>query len=229
MISTPFDYNTQRARLIIPEYGRHVQRMVEHCMEIDERDKRTYCAKSIIQVIARLNPQLRNSDNFERTLWDHLYVMSEFKLDVDGPFPKPTAEELESKPKRVEYPQTKIQFGHYGKIVERMVEQCAAMEEGETRAAYTELIANHMKKQFLTYNRDTVPDLVILKDLNELSKGKLKLKKDVQLTATADIIRGQQNGPKNEVETTRKRQFNRNKGNSSGAGKKRNRNRKKRY
>lgn len=229
MINMPFDYNTQRPHLIIPEYGRHVQRMVDHCMEVEDREKRTQTAKAIVQVIGRLNPQLRNSDNFERTLWDHLYIMSQFKLDVDGPFPKPDAQQFESKPERVAYPQTKIRYGHYGKMVERMIEQCAAMEEGETRTAYTELIANHMKKQFLTYNRDTVPDPVILKDLGELSKGKLKLNEDVQLTTTADIIRAQQNGPKNEVESTRKRHFNKNKGNNSGGGKKRNRNRKKRY
>ena len=184
-----------------------------------DREQRTRTAKAIIQVIGRLNPQLRNSDNFERTLWDHLHIMSDFKLDVDSPFPRPTPEELDSKPKKVAYPQTSIKYGHYGKLVERMIEQCAAMEPGEARDAYTTTIANHMKKQFLTWNRDTVPDPVILKDLGELSKGKLKLKEDVQLTATADLLRTQQNGPRNEVDT-RKRH-------GQGGGKKRNRNRKK--
>jgi hypothetical protein len=221
MATTAYDYNTQRPRLIIPEYGRHVQRMVEHCMGLEDRDQRTRTAKAIIQVIGRLNPQLRNSDNFERTLWDHLYIMSDFKLDVDAPFPMPTPEELDSKPKQVAYPQTTIKYGHYGKLVERMIEQCAAMEPGETRDAYTTVIANHMKKQFLSWNRDTVPDPVILKDLGELSKGKLKLKEDVQLTATADLLRTQQNGPRNEVDT-RKRHSG-----GQGGGKKRNRNRKK--
>lgn len=229
-MSTPaFDYNTSRPRLIIPEYGRHVQRMVEHVMEIEDRDQRTRTAKAIIQVIGRLNPQLRNSDNFERTLWDHLYIMSEFKLDVDGPFPKPTPEELESKPERVPYPQTTIKYGHYGKMVQRMITQCAEMEPGETRDAYTTVIANHMKKQFLAWNRDTVPDPVILKDLGELSKGKLKVKEDVQLAHTADLLRTQQAGPRNEVDT-RKRYNNNNSSNNnggSGGGKKRNRNRKK--
>lgn len=214
------DYNTERPQLPIPEYGRHVQRMVDHVMEIQDRDKRSNQAKAIIQVIARLNPQLRNSDNFERTLWDHLHIMSDFKLDVDAPFPKPTPEELDSKPQPLVYPQTKIRYGHYGKLVERMIEQCAAMDKGEQRDAYTTVIANHMKKQFLTWNRDTVPDPVILKDLAELSKGKLKVKDDVQLAATADIIRSQQNGPRNEVDPRRRP------GNNSG-GKKRNRKRKK--
>ncbi len=218
--SFAFDYNTQRPRLIIPEYGRHVQRMVEHCMQVEDRDQRTRTAKAIIQVIGRLNPQLRNSENGDHTLWDHLYIMSDFKLDVDAPFPPPTAEELESKPTPIAYPSNKIRYGHYGKLVERMIDQCAAMEEGEKRDAYAHLIANLMKKQFLTWNRDTVPDGVILKDLSELSKGKLKLKEEVQLASTSDLLRAQQSGPRNEVDT-RKRQ--------GGGNKKRHRNRKKRY
>jgi hypothetical protein len=213
------DYNTERPRLPIPEYGRHVQRMVDHVMEIEDRDKRTHQAKAIIQVIARLNPQLRNSDNFERTLWDHLHIMSDFKLDVDAPFPKPTPEELDSKPQRMTYPQAKIKYGHYGKLVERMIEQCAGMEPGEKRDAYTAVIANQMKKQFLTWNRDTVPDPVILKDLAELSKGRLQLKEGVQLASTADLLRTQQNGPRNEVDPRRRP--------NNGGGKKRNRKRKK--
>jgi len=215
------DYNTQRPQLPIPEYGRHVQRMVDHCMELEDRDQRTRSAKAIIQVIARLNPQLRNSDNFERTLWDHLWIMSDLKLDVDAPYPMPTAAELESKPERVPYPQTPIRFGHYGKLVERMIDQCAAMEAGEKRDAYAELIANHMKKQFLTWNRDTVPDTVILKDLGELSKGSVKLKENTQLAHTNELLRTQQSGPRNQVDLRKQR---------PGAGnKKRGRNRKKRY
>lgn len=226
MSSTTFDYNTQRPRLPIPEYGRHVQRMVDHVMEIEDREQRTRQAKAIIHVIARLNPQLRNSDNFERTLWDHLWIMSDLKLDVNVDFPRPTAEDLESKPKPVPYPQTKIKFGHYGKMVERMVTQCAEMEPGATRDAYAELIANQMKKQFLTWNRDTVPDAVIMKDMAELSKGQLKLKEDVQLARTADLLRANQSGPRNQVDT-RKRHNNSGSGNSSN--KKRNRSKKKRY
>jgi len=229
MSTVHFDYNTQRPQLPIPEYGRHVQRMVDHCMELEDREQRTRTAKSIIQVIGRLNPQLRNSDNFERTLWDHLYIMSSLKLDVDSPFPMPTPEELVSKPKSVPYPQSSIKFGHYGKLVQRMIDQCVAMEEGADRDLYTMVIANHMKKQFLVWNRDTVPDPVILKDLGEMSKGKLKLDAETQLAATSDLIRTQQTGPRNEVETTRKRHNNSNNNHGGGSGKKRNRSRKKRY
>jgi hypothetical protein len=215
------EYNTQRPALPIPEYGRNVQRMVDHCMELEDREQRTRSAKAIIQVIARLNPQLRNSDNFERTLWDHLWIMSDMKLDVDAPFPMPTAAELESKPERVPYPKGDIQFGHYGKTVQRMIAQCVAMDEGEQRDLYALVIANLMKRQFLVWNRDTVPDPVILKDLAELSQGRLRLKPEHQLAHTADLLRTQQNGPRNEVDLRRKP--------GGSGGKKRNRNRKKRY
>ncbi len=212
--SVPFDYNTQRPRLIIPEYGRHVQRMVEHCMGIEEREARTRNAHAIIQVIGRLNPQLRNSENGDRTLWDHLYIMSEFKLDVDGPFPKPTAEELDTKPERVAYPKLGIKYGHYGKIVERMIEACCAKEDGPEKEAFSLMIANHMKKQFLAWNRDSVGDGVIIKDLAELSGGKLRLKPEQQLTHTDALLQTQRQGPRNEADLKKR-------------GKKRHRNRKK--
>ncbi len=212
--AVPYDYNTRRPRLIIPEYGRHVQRMVEHCMAVEDRAERTRLARAIIQVIGRLNPQLRSSENADRTLWDHLHIMSDFKLDVDSPFPKPSPEELDSKPARVPYPQQPVRFGHYGKLVERMIEQCAALEPGEKRDAYAHLIANLMKRQFLSWNRDTVPDGVILKDLHDLSKGRLRLKEDQQLASTDALLQAQRNGPRNEAEVRKrgkKRHRNRNK------------------
>jgi hypothetical protein len=223
-MSVTFDYNTQRPRLIIPEYGRHVQRMVELCMEVEDRVQRTRAAHAIIQVIGRLNPQLRNSENGDRTLWDHLYIMSEFKLDADGPFPKPTAEELDTKPEPMPYPKQDVRYGHYGKLVERMIESCAAMPEGPERDAYELVIANHMKKQFLVWNRDSVGDGVILKDLAELSKGKLRLKPDQQLAHTDVLLQAQRNGPKNEVDTRKRHNNN---GGGGGGNKKRHRNRKK--
>ncbi|MCB0791029.1 MAG: DUF4290 domain-containing protein [Flavobacteriales bacterium] len=216
-MDTAFDYNTQRPRLIIPEYGRHVQRMVEHCMGIEDRVERTRTAKAIIQVIGRLNPALRNSEDGDHMLWDHLYIMSDFKLDVDAPFPMPTPEELDTSPEKVPYPRNKVQYGHYGNIVERMIDKCAPMQEGPEREAFTLLIANLMKRQFLAWNRDSVGDGVIIKDLAELSKGRLKLPADQELTATNELLRQQQSGPRNDADP-RKR-----------SGRSRNRKRKKRY
>ena len=216
-----FDYNTQRPRLIIPEYGRHVQRMVEHCMTIEDRAERTRVARAIIAVIGRLSPMLRNGEDGDHALWDHLYIMSDFKLDVDGPFPKPSPEELESKPDRLTYPKQRIRFGHYGKIVERFIATVAAMPDGPEKDNAVLAIGNLMKRQFLAWNRDSVGDEVIIKDLKELSAGELRLKDDVVLANTADLLRAHSAGPRNDVSFER------------GGGKrrnKRNRNRgKKRY
>ncbi|MCC6840493.1 MAG: DUF4290 domain-containing protein [Flavobacteriales bacterium] len=202
------DYNTQRTPLIITEYGRHVQRMVGLCMEEQDRAKRTRMARAIVQTIGKLNPQLRSNGDSERTLWDHLHVMAEYKLDVDCPFPPPSAEERASKPAPVAYPKTEIRFGHYGKLVERMIAECIAKPEGAEKAAFTLAIANQMKKQFLVWNRDSVGDGAILKDLQELSKGLLRLAPDQQLTHTETLLQAQRNGPRNAVETMRKRNNN---------------------
>jgi Domain of unknown function (DUF4290) len=221
--AVPFDYNTQRPHLIIPEYGRHVQRMVEHCLGIEEREARTRSAHAIVQVIGRLNPQLRGSENMDRTLWDHLYIMSDFKLDVDGPFPKPTAEELETKPQNIPYPKNKIRFGHYGKLVERTVDACAALPEGPEKEAAMVQVANLMKKQFLAWNRDTVGDSVIAKDLAELSKGSLALDPEQALIGTEVLLQTQRQGPRNEVDLRKQRYAS----GGGGSGKKRSRYRKK--
>ncbi len=218
------DYNTARPQLPLPEYGRHVQRMVDLCLEQTDRSQRTRMAQAIILVIGRLNPQLRGSENADRTLWDHLHIMSAFQLEVDGPYPKPTPEELDTKPEPVPYPKQEIRYGHYGKLTERMIEGCATMADGPEKEAYTRVIANHMKKQFLVWNRDSVGDGVIIKDLAELSKGRLRLKPDQQLTSTDALIQAQRTGPRNEVDT--KKRHNNNGGNGGG-GKKRHRNRKK--
>jgi hypothetical protein len=225
-----YDYNTQRPRLIIPEYGRHVQRMVEHCMGIEDREARTRSAHAIIQVIGRLNPQLRGSENMDRMLWDHLYIMSEFKLDVDGPFPKPTPEELDTKPQPVAYPKQNVRYGHYGKLVERTIEACAALAEGPEREAATVQVANLMKRQFLAWNRDSVGDGVIIKDMLELSKGRLRLKPEQQLAHTDALLNTQRQGPRNEIDLRKQRYGDQGGGNSGGGGgggKKRHRNRKK--
>ena len=225
-MSFAFDYNTQRNHLIIPEYGRLVQRMVEQCLEEEDREKRTRMARAIVQAIGKLNPQLRTNENSDRTFWDHLHIMAGLKLEVDSPYPVPTAEGLRTKPRPVAYPKTTIRFGHYGKLVERMIEQCSAMEDGAEKAAFTLMIANQMKKQFLTWNRDSVGDGAILKDLAELGKGKLQLAPEQQLANTDALLQAQRNGPRNAVEPMRRRPNS----NGGGAGKKRHRNRnKKRY
>jgi hypothetical protein len=168
------EYNTARPKLIIPEYGRHVQSMVDFAISIEDREERNKVARSIIDVIGNLNPHLRDVTDFQHKLWDHLFIMSDFKLDVDSPYPIPSRESLYVKPEPLPYPQSSIKYRYYGKTIFNMIEYCSAMEEGDLKEGLVRAIANQMKKSYLTWNKDTVADSVILKHLEELSNGKLK-------------------------------------------------------
>lgn len=169
------EYNTDRPFLKIPEYGRNVHNMVRHCMSIQDRDKRNRVAQSIIEVIGNLNPHLRDTADFKHKLWDHLFIMSDFKLHVDSPYPIPTPETFTEKPELIKYPQKSIKYRHYGNIVQDMVKYAIGMQDGEMKNAMVQSIANQMKKSYLLWNKDTVDDAVILQDLSEMSGGKLNV------------------------------------------------------
>lgn len=174
-------YNTQREHLNMPEYGRYVQELVNHCMTIADRAERTKAAKTIIQVMGILNPQPKDVEDFKQKLWTHLHIISDFKLDVDTPYPVPTPEAFTAKPEKVKYPRKDVKYGHYGKTIELMVAKATKMEEGEERDAIILMIANLMKRMYLTWNRDSVTDDVILMHLSDMSNGKI-VWKDVQLS-----------------------------------------------
>ncbi len=180
-------YNSQRPDLIIPEYGRNIQKMVEYAMTIEDREERNKCCRAILSVMGQLFPYLRDIEDFNHKLWDHLYIMSNFKLDVDSPYPVPNPEELDAPPGRMNYPKGDVRFGHYGRYVERMIDKCCAMEEGEERQAFTISIANLMKQNALNWNRSSVTDDVILKDLTTLSNGKIRLEGSIELSAVKTI------------------------------------------
>lgn len=169
------DYNTQRKHLVLPEYGRHIQQMVDQLLEISDRDERNKVAKSIIAVMGNMNPHLRDINDFKHKLWDHLHVMAGFNLDIDSPYPKPEAAVIYEKPKSVPYPSHPIRFKHYGRSISMMIEKAIEMEPGEQKEALTSLIANHMKKSYLIWNQDSVSDGDIIRDVKELSGGKLTL------------------------------------------------------
>ncbi|HRO75120.1 MAG TPA: DUF4290 domain-containing protein [Crocinitomicaceae bacterium] len=169
------EYNTQRPQLALPEYGRNVQNMIAYAMELPTKDERNSAARAIIEVMGQLNPHLRDVDDFKSKLWTHLFVMSDFKLDVDSPYEIPSQETLSSKPELMEYPKGKITYGHYGKYTEKIIHKIANMDNELDRQFYKDVIANFMKKQFLVYNNNTVENHVIADQLEELSKGALTL------------------------------------------------------
>lgn len=171
-------YNTQQKRLILPEYGRNIQQMVDHCLTIGDREERTLCAHTIVATMANLFPELKEGEDNQRKLWDHLAIMADFKLDIDFPCEVIRPDNLSTTPDKVPYTLQSIRFRHYGKAIERLIEKAVAMEPGEERDELCLLIANHMKKLLITVNKDIAEDAKVFKDLAELSHGSIILSTD---------------------------------------------------
>ncbi|WP_231372711.1 DUF4290 domain-containing protein [Aureivirga sp. CE67] len=170
------EYNSERKPLIIPEYGRHIQKLVNHCKTLEDKDERNKMAKAIIDVMGNLQPHLRDVPDFQHKLWDQLFIMAKFDLDVDSPFEKPSKEELTQKPEKLPYPKSASKYRFYGHNIQTMIDVALTWEEGEQKEALIFAIANHMKKCFLNWNKDTVKDDVIFNHLYELSDGKIDLR-----------------------------------------------------
>jgi hypothetical protein len=184
------EYNAERPHLIIPEYGRHLQKLIDQATLIEDREERNKAAKYIIQVMGSLNPHLRDVPDFQHKLWDQIFIMSDFKLDVDSPYPVPTRDVINLKPERLVYPQKNPKYRFYGNNIKYMINVANSWEEGEMKSALVKVIANHMKKSYLSWNKDTVTDLVIFEHLYELSDGKLNLvQSSEELLTTTDIMR----------------------------------------
>lgn len=184
------EYNAERPHLIIPEYGRHLQKLIDQATEIPDREERNKAAKYIIQVMGSLNPHLRDVPDFQHKLWDQIFIMSDFRLDVDSPYPIPTRDVINLKPERLPYPQRNPKYRFYGNNITNMIEVANSWEEGEMKSALVKVIANHMKKSYLSWNKDTVTDTVIFEHLYELSGGKLNLlQSSEELLNTNDLMR----------------------------------------
>ncbi len=207
------EYNTERAKLHIPEYGRHFQKMVDHAVAIEDREERNKVAKAIISVMGNLQPHLRDVPDFQHKLWDQLFIMSDFKLDVDSPFPITSKEVLQARPEPLDYPQNHPKYRFYGNNIKRMIDVAVKWEKGDLRSGLEYAIANHMKKCYLNWNKDTVEDSVIFDHLKELSDGQIDLAGNGEnLTESGQFLKN------------RHSRSNRNTG-----GKKNHRNRKKRH
>ena len=184
------EYNSEREHLIIPEYGRHLQKLIEQATSIEDDEKRNKLAKYIIQVMGSLNPHLRDVPDFQHKLWDQLFIMSDFKLKADSPYPIPSREVLQLKPDVLKYPQNFPKYRYYGNNIKYMIDVANKWEEGEMKSALVKVIANHMKKSYLSWNKDTVKDDVIFEHLYELSDGKLNLiQSSEELLNTTDLLR----------------------------------------
>lgn len=168
-------YNTGKPRLILPEYGRNIQQMVDHCLTIEDRMERTRCAHTIVAAMLKLFPSIREQENYQQKLWDHLAMMSGFRLDIDAPVEMISSDPHLSAPERVPYSGHHIRFRHYGKDIEKMIDKAASMPEGPERDELSLLIANHMKKLLLAVSKDGIDDARIFRDLAEYSHGEIRL------------------------------------------------------
>ncbi len=211
------EYNTTRSHLILPEYGRNVQNMISHAMEIADREERNRAAQAIIEVMGQLNPHLRDVDDYRHKLWAHLFIMSDFQLDVDSPYEIPKKESFLEKPKLMPYPKSKIKYGHYGQYTQKILKKAHEVTDEKEKAYLTTAMGNFMKKQFLTHNNSAVENSVIGEKLNELSDGVLTMDNpDEELTSTNQLLKtlGIQNQNNNQNRRSNNNNNNRKKSNN---------------
>lgn len=184
------EYNTARPKMLLPEYGRNVQNMISHAMEIEDREERNRAAQAIIEVMGQLNPHLRDVDDYRHKLWTHLFIMSDFKLDVDSPYEIPERESLEEKPTTMRYPKSKIRYGHFGQYTEKILRDSKNVTDKRETDYLSSVMGNFMKKQFLKHNNTAVENTVIAEKLDELSEGNLSLENpEEDLTSTNQLLK----------------------------------------
>ena len=181
-------YNTEKEKIAIPEYGRCIQEMIKKLPEIEDRQQRTEAAKYIISVMVQMNPQIKESSDWEHKLWDHLYIISNYQLDVDSPFAPPTIESQRKKPQHFGYQNNDIKYGHYGQYLIKMIEAASQEENDEVREALAYSLASQMKRNYLDWNKSVVNDQVILDDLKNISGGRLVIGEESKLNSTSDIL-----------------------------------------
>lgn len=181
-----FDYNSTRGKLILSEYGRNVQNMVAYICTLPTKEERNRYAQVVIDLMGFLNPHLRDVADFKHKLWDHLHIISDFKIDVDSPYPVPVPGAIRSKPEILAYPQHRIRYKHYGKTVEKMIAKALELEDEAQKKQMSQSIANFMKMAYVTWNKDSVADDKILDDLKEFSNGELTIDDSVNL-AKVDV------------------------------------------
>jgi len=187
------EYNSQRSRIKLPEYGRAIHTMVQQMLEIEDREKRLQAATNLIQVMSIINPstkELKETEEIQQKLWDHLYIMSDYELDVDGPYPKPDKDHIDKRPEKLAYPKPGLVKKHYGRFIKEFIEKAKEMEAGPTRDAFLEVLGNLMKKAYLQYNQGTVTEELLREHLIELSGGELAFPEGLRFRPSAELMAG---------------------------------------
>ena len=196
-------YNTARDHLVLPEYGRNVQKMVDHATTIQNKEERNKCVKTIIEFMGQMNPQLRDLKEFNHKLWDDLFIISKFQLEADSPYPLPEPKKLDEKPEKMPYPKNKIKFPFYGAALENMIRYAVNQNEGRDKEIMTGMIANHMKKSYLLFNKHSVSNDTIILHLKQLSDNKLTLPKDFEFIRSSSVINKSQRNYKKKFKKKR--------------------------
>ncbi len=181
-------YNTEKEKLILPEYGRNMQEMVNHIKTIEDRELRNKAAHTMITVMGNLNPHLRDVNDFKHKLWDQLYQMADFDLDIDSPYPTPMRETFEAKPKQIPYVEEKLHYKYLGRIMQKLIDAAVKIEDKDEQNELVSLLTTHMKKLYVIWNKDDVQDAYIFDKLNELSKGELQVEEGTKLAESKDFI-----------------------------------------
>jgi len=181
-------YNTEKEQIVISEYGRCIQEMIKKLPEIEDREQRTEAAKYIISVMVQMNPSIKQSSDYEHKLWDHLYIISGYNLDVDSPYAPPTPASRKKKPQHIGYQNNEIKYGHYGHYIIKMIEAAAKEENDEVREALAYSLAGQMKRNYLEWNKSVVNDQVILDDLKAISGGRLVIDDEAKMNAAGEVL-----------------------------------------
>lgn len=175
------DYNTQREKLLMPEYGRHVQEMINFVKNLPDKEKRNEQIQAVVAVMGTLNPQLRDINDFKHKLWDHVQIISDFQIDIDSPYPMPTKETLMTRPNPIPLQKSLIKAAHYGRNIQNMIEVIAVREDDEVKTHMIKTLASYMKQQYLIWNKDTVSEETIFKDIYNLSDGRITVPEEVHI------------------------------------------------
>ena len=183
------EYNTEREQLIIPEYGRHVQKMIDHATKLTDKAEQQKCIDAIIAFMGQMNPHLRDVKEFTHKLWDHLHIMSDFKLDIKSPYQKPEVEKLAERPEKMTYPGNKIKFSYYGNTIQTMIESALKMADPE-KEILSGMIANQMKKSYILFNESSVDNNMIKLHLKQMSNNQLTLAEDFEFIRSASVRQG---------------------------------------